>query len=130
MEGVHFVFYDVFCSLCEKNGLTPGGAASKIGFNRASITVWKNSGKAPKQELLTKIASFFNVTTDYLLGLEDLKERAPAPEGERKPKKEELMAAFWGGDKDLSPEDMDAMWRDVENFAAFVAQKKKEEKRQ
>ena len=39
------------------------------------------------------------------------------------------MAAFWGGDKDLSPEDMDAMWQDVENFAAFVAQKKKEEKR-
>lgn len=34
------MFYDVYCALCEKNGLTPSGAASKIGFNRASVTVW------------------------------------------------------------------------------------------
>ena len=61
------MFYDVYCALCEKNGLTPSGAASKIGFNRASVTVWKNTGKAPKQELLLKIADFFGVTTDYLL---------------------------------------------------------------
>lgn len=64
------MFYDVYCELCQKHGLTPSGAAAKIGFNRASVTVWKNSGKAPKQELLVKIAEFFGVTTDYLLGNE------------------------------------------------------------
>ena len=42
------MFYDVYCALCEKNGLTPSGAASKIGFNRASVTVWKNTGKCEK----------------------------------------------------------------------------------
>ena len=62
------MFYDVFCALCAENGLTPGGAAAKIGFNRASVTVWKNNGTAPKQELLVKIADFFRVSTDYLLG--------------------------------------------------------------
>lgn len=62
------MFYDVYCELCEKNGLTPSGAAAKIGFNRASVTVWKNTGKAPKQDLLVKIANYFHVTTDYLLG--------------------------------------------------------------
>jgi transcriptional regulator with XRE-family HTH domain len=30
--------------------------------------MWKSTGKAPKQELLIKIADFFGVTTDYLLG--------------------------------------------------------------
>lgn len=41
-----------------------------------------------------------------------------------------MKAAFWGGDKDLSQEDLDAMWADVKNFAAFVAEKKKREKQQ
>ena len=30
--------------------------------------------------------------------------------------------------KDLTQEDLDAMWDDVERFAAFVAQKRREEK--
>lgn len=70
------MFYEVYCELCDKSGLTPSGAASKIGFNRASVTMWKNSGKAPKQDLLVKIADFFGVTTDYLLGQEE-KETSP-----------------------------------------------------
>ena len=62
------MFYETFCRLCQIHSLTPSGAATKIGFNRASVTMWKNTGKAPKQELLIKIADFFGVTTDYLLG--------------------------------------------------------------
>lgn len=62
------MFYETFCRLCQIHNLTPSGAATKIGFNRASVTMWKNTGNAPKQELLVKIANFFGVTTDYLLG--------------------------------------------------------------
>lgn len=62
------MFYEIFCRLCQVHDLTPSGAATKIGFNRASVTMWKNTGKAPKQELLLKIANYFGVTTDYLLG--------------------------------------------------------------
>lgn len=61
------MFYDVYCALCAQKGLSPSGAAAKIGFNRASVTMWKNTGKPPKPELLDKIAAFFNVTTDFLL---------------------------------------------------------------
>ena len=64
------MFYDVYCELCRKNGLTPSGAAAKIGFNRASVTVWKNSGNPPKTKLLHKIADYFNVSVDFLLGKE------------------------------------------------------------
>ena len=70
------MFYDVYCELCSKNGLTPSGAAAKIGFNRASVTVWKNSGKPPKMELLLKIADYFNVTTDYLLKISETIKKA------------------------------------------------------
>ena len=43
--------------------------------------------------------------------------------------KENLQAAFWGGEKDLSQEDLDDMWNDVERFAAFLAEKKRQEKK-
>ena len=43
---------------------------------------------------------------------------------------DDLKAAFWGGDKDLSQEDLDAMWSDVKRFAAFIAQQKRQEKQQ
>lgn len=69
------MFYEIYCELCKKHGLTPSGAATKIGFNRASVTMWKSTGKAPKQELLVKIADFFGVTTDYLLGQDTEKEK-------------------------------------------------------
>ena len=73
------MFYDVFCELCKQRGLTPSGAAGKIGFNRASITVWKNTGKAPKQEILLKISDYFQVSTDYLLET-DPKKRSLKPD--------------------------------------------------
>lgn len=70
------MFYDVYCALCAREGLTPSGAAAKIGFNRASVTMWKNTGKPPKPELLDKIAAFFDVTTDFLLEKESKEKTA------------------------------------------------------
>ena len=91
------MFYEIFCRLCQVHSLTPSGAATKIGFNRASVTMWKNTGNAPKQELLIKIASFFGVSTDYLLGhdlqaqidllsyqIDQLKEAHHTAQGDRK----------------------------------------------
>ena len=78
------MFYEIYCELCKKHGLTPSGAATKIGFNRASVTMWKNTGKAPKQELLVLIADYFGVTTDYLLGMEEEKEKPALTEKDRR----------------------------------------------
>ena len=95
------MFYDVYCELCRKNGLTPSGAAMKIGFNRASVTMWKTTGKAPKQDLLIKIADFFGVTTDYLLG----NENTPTEDGERKDVLDDVDVAFYGDYRELSEDD-------------------------
>ena len=106
------MFYDIYCQLCRKQGLTPSGAATKIGFNRASVTTWKNSGKAPKQEILLKIAEYFGVTTDYLLT------------GEERPAEPELQLegveyALFGEVRDMT----EAQKRDVLIFAKFLKQK-------
>lgn len=65
------MFYDIFCSLCHAQKLKPGQVANKIGFNRSTITMWKNTGGTPRQDLLIRIARFFDVSTDYLLGKEN-----------------------------------------------------------
>ena len=113
------MFYDVFCALCAEKGLTPGGAAAKIGFNRASVTVWKNNGTAPRQELLVKIADFFQVSTDYLLGLET--DRSPAVLG-REISDDALKFALWGDSEGISDEDL----ADVRRYAEFIRERKKE----
>ena len=117
------MFYDVYCALCEKNGLTPSGAASKIGFNRASVTVWKNTGKAPKQELLLKIADFFGVTTDYLLTGDENK-KAPTQEGEREIGFGDFTYAFYEESKDL-PDEKKKMLLEMARFMKADIEKEK-----
>lgn len=108
------MFYDVYCALCEKNGLTPSGAASKIGFNRASVTVWKNTGKAPKQELLLKIADFFGVTTDYLLTGDENK-KAPTQEGDSKIENPDIRMIARAGQK-MTPDQA----KNLRKYAEFM----------
>ena len=116
------MFYDIFCELCEKNGLSPSGAAAKIGFNRASVTVWKNTGKAPKQDLLLKIAEYFSVTTDYLLGNET--EKTPAKSGEQKVSEDDIKIALFGGDGEVTDEMWDEALFAVEMIKARHKRKK------
>ncbi len=120
------MFYDLFCDLCKEKGVSVTKATVDIGLSRTIGTKWKKTGATPNGETLNKIAAYFGVSADYLLGTET--EKAPTPEGRREVPKEELMAAFWGGDKDLSREELDAMWKDVERFAAFVAEQKRRER--
>ncbi len=62
------MFYDKFVELCKEKGISPSKSAAEIGFDKSSVTNWKKRGYTPKQEILTKIADYFGVTIDYLLG--------------------------------------------------------------
>ena len=99
------MFYDIYCDLCQKHSLTPSGAATKIGFNRASVTMWKSTGKAPKQDLLIRIAEYFGVSVDYLLG----KEKAPTENGGHTVDLNEVDFAFYGGYKELDEHDQETV---------------------
>ena len=66
------MFYDTFLSLCSEKGMKPGRVADEIGINRATVTSWKKRGYTPRAEVLHKIADYFGVTVDYLLGKVDL----------------------------------------------------------
>lgn len=62
-------FYDRFTFLCNQKGVKPSRAAEECGINRSNVTMWKNNGSTPRGDALNKIAEYFGVSTDILLGL-------------------------------------------------------------
>lgn len=61
-----------------EKGLSQDDLAKYLNLkNRSTLGTWETSDKAsPDYETLKKIAVFFNVTTDYLLGLVDEKNQS------------------------------------------------------
>ncbi|HAO5955290.1 TPA: helix-turn-helix transcriptional regulator [Listeria monocytogenes] len=57
-------------TLCAKKGISLQELAKTIGLGENSIYAWKT--KAPTSDKLKKVADYFDVTTDYLLGRTDI----------------------------------------------------------
>lgn len=53
-------------TLCHKNGLTIASLQSQLGFSNSSIRKWDVS--PPAGARLAKVAQFFGVSVEYLLG--------------------------------------------------------------
>lgn len=107
--------------------------ADAFGVAQSTVGGWEAGKREPNYATTLKLANFFHVSVDYLLGQTDQKDMAstqtPTPTTGPSSSRENLQAAFWGGEKDLSQEDLDDMWNDVERFAAYLAEKKRQEKK-
>lgn len=44
--------------------------AKKLGVSKQSVSNWENNNIQPSIDMLMKIAAFFDVSTDYLLGID------------------------------------------------------------
>ncbi|NOU70916.1 helix-turn-helix domain-containing protein [Paenibacillus sp. LMG 31458] len=62
---------DRIALLREKRGLTQEELSTKIGISRAALSHYETNRREPDYETINKIANFFNVTVDYLLGRTD-----------------------------------------------------------
>ncbi len=62
--------------LIEEYDVTLEELANAVGSTKSTISRYKNSKREPKTYLVKKIANYFNVSVDYLLGNTD--ERSPA----------------------------------------------------
>lgn len=60
-------FYKNYCKLCDERGLTPSGAAIKMGLNKGTVSAWKNKGVIPAGKTLQTLSAFFCVSTERLL---------------------------------------------------------------
>lgn len=108
-----FVFYDVFKALCDKKGVSCRRATMEMGLSASIATSWKRTGAMPKGETLHKIADYFGVSVDYLLGTK--KENAPASSGERKITFDDFSYAMYEETKDL-PHDKRQMLLEMARF--------------
>lgn len=64
------MFYDIYVDLCKQKGKSPSAVAQELGINKSNVSNWKNNGYTPRGAVLNKIAEYFGVSIDYLLGNE------------------------------------------------------------
>ncbi len=62
------MFFDTFSALCDKRGVSCKKAVTDIGLSNSLATKWKKTGATPQGETLNRIADYFGVSTDFLLG--------------------------------------------------------------
>ena len=53
--------------------LTQVELAKKLSVSKQAVSNWENDNIQPSIEMLIRIADYFSVSTDYLLGLDDKK---------------------------------------------------------
>lgn len=108
------MFWETFVRLCNEKGTKPNPVAKELGIASGTLTWWKN-GRIPSSSTLHKIADYFGVTVEYLLGKETEK-----PQKEKAPTEEALKVALFGG-ADVP----DELWDKVTEYARFLVEQDK-----
>ena len=122
-KGLHFMsdLYERIDQLCKERNINITTMCKESGASRGSLTDLKFGRKQSLSiDTLTKIATYFGVSVDYLAG----KENAPTESGERSVSDAELKFALWGDCEDVDDDDL----ADVLRYAAFVRERKKDKK--
>ena len=114
--------YNRIETLCQERNVTVTALCREAGVSRASLSDLKMGRKQGlSAETLTRLADWFGVSVDRLLG----KENAPGGDAGRRISDEDIKFALFGGDGVIT----DAMYREVRDFAAFVKRREEEKQR-
>ena len=119
------ILYKNLVKLCEQKGITPYRMCKDTKIQPSVMTDLKMGRRQTvKAETAARLASYFGVTVDYLLGNTEQKENTPAEEGERV-KDDDIKFALFGGDGEIT----DEMYEEVKRFAKFVQQREREKEK-
>lgn len=83
------MFYDNYLKLCNSIGKTPSAVALEMGLTKPTVTRWK-SGSMPTDATLQRIAAYFGISVDELLG----KEKQPTAMGELSDEEKAMLDLF------------------------------------
>lgn len=114
-----FLTYERVRELCQKQGISLNDLENKLELGKNSLYGLKKS--QPSSKLVTRIADYFNVSTDYLLGrtenpkIADDKERFYF-EGKEVDVEELASTAMRFNGKPLTDKDKRAIQRIIEGF--------------
>ncbi|MCL2484214.1 MAG: helix-turn-helix domain-containing protein [Firmicutes bacterium] len=64
-------FAEMLMKLRKERGLSQNGLSRSIEIPKTTISNWEIRGSFPSYEAINKLADFFEVSGDYLLGRED-----------------------------------------------------------
>jgi transcriptional regulator with XRE-family HTH domain len=78
--------YEIFEKLLAAREVTAYRVSRETGISTATLTQWKNGTSVPKQDKLQKIADYFDVSVDFLMGREKLENNEIETETQRKVK--------------------------------------------
>ena len=104
--------------LREEKGLSQKKLADQLGLSAGTIGNWESGIREPNFDTVAKLAEFFNVTVDYLLGNSYIRNPEMAT-----PDDDDIKFALFGGEKGIS----DEAYEDVKRFAAFIKDKYKKD---
>jgi len=65
-----FLLNENIKNLRQLRGLNQVEFAKEMNVTKQCVSNWENDNVLPSIEMLKRIANFFNVSTDYLLGIE------------------------------------------------------------
>ena len=100
--------------LRKQRKITQEQLAIGIGVERSSIGKYE-TGTQPSTEIISRLADFFDVSVDYLLGRSDNPVK-PVKDPKSKISDDDVKVALFGGDGEVT----DEMWNDVKKFVSFV----------
>lgn len=115
------MFYDTFIRLCTEKNESPNSVAKKLGLSTGTVTWWKK-GRIPRETMLLKLADYFGVSVDYLLGKTEQKEKPTAESGELEDEDTKELRELA---EKLSPERLDLVLRFAELLAGLPDEPKK-----
>ena len=112
--------------LREKRGLIQEILAAELGITQQMLSKYERDVTLIKVDILKKIATYFNVTTDYLLGVSDVKRDL-----QRQMKMNETLDEYYDLIeiyKDLDSYDKEMIWSIMQTVKKVGEKRKKEKK--
>ncbi len=111
--------YEIFARLMKERGLTAYRVSMDTGVSQATLSDWKRGRSTPKLPKLQKLADYFGVTLEYMMGAQTADRPAPAAP----PTDADLKFALFGN-RDVD----DAVLEEVKAFARFTQERMKYKK--
>lgn len=122
-------------ALRNKHNMTAQDLADKLGVTAPAISMWERNKREIDNSTLLKIATIFNVTTDYLLGATAFKPTLSERDEKDIQKRLELLMndldsetglAFYNGDGEMDDETRELLRASLESALRITKLKAKE----
>lgn len=124
MKGiVDMTVFDRIKELADKQGISVSKVAIDLGFSENLFYQWKKA--SPKSDRLEKVADYFNVSVDYLLGRTDKPESVVEPDNGPGT---DLMGYFRLNTAGFDPDETEEIEDSLKDYTDFLVQKARERK--